>query len=222
MPPLRAAPQAGREAGLLELAAALLDLDDGAQCSQCLVWCSSDELVALVKRLRPTLQVRGPRLPARRPHADGATLVRRRQRQLSGPQHCAQQHRSAAHRTPRPARPPTHFPPPRQVGYVVADDGPAARAAGRHRLLRRQVAQAEVVALHHALASPHIVQVWCAWLCWCLRRGCCSKTSRPVGATAARCQPPTPLPRVLPRFFACRPRWRRASESTPSPPTPLR
>ena len=51
--------------------------------------------------------------------------------------------------------------PGQAVGYVVLNETAAARAAGMHRLLRLQELEggAEVVALHHAMASsPAVTQ----------------------------------------------------------------
>lgn len=47
--------------------------------------------------------------------------------------------------------------PEQAVGYIVLNDTAAARAAGKHRLLR--LPHAEVVGLHWGMAEEELVQV---------------------------------------------------------------
>ncbi len=60
---------------------------------------------------------------------------------------------------PRQVRLVKELLPGQPVGYVVMNETAAARAAGMHRLLR--MPEAEVVALHFAMASQEVTAVSC-------------------------------------------------------------
>ena len=78
--------------------------------------------------------------------------------------------------------------PLQAVGYVVLNETAAARAAGMHRLLR--MPQAEVVALHFAMASAEVVQVGAGRAGgWVGGRRACVCVIRWVGGLAGDCFP---------------------------------